>query len=182
MRPAAWWLVSGVFGLLSACGPVRNTALSTTTPPPAMKPAPVVVVKAPPEPLPAAIYAEYVQRLAPAEQEKEIERARLALNRDRTDLRRLHYGMALALSASTPATRRAAAPVLEPLLKEVPGRESEIHAIAGLLMELIQEQRRGDELERKLDAMKEIERALMQRERTSLPAAGGAVSNTGGKP
>lgn len=182
MRVAAWWVVGGALGLLSACGSVRNPALTSATPPPAMKPAPTVVVKVPPEPLPAAIYAEYVQRLTPAEQEKEIERARLAFNRDRSDLRRLHYGMALALSASTPTTRRAAAPVLEPLLKDVPGRESEIHAIAGLLMELIQEQRRGDELERKLDAMKEIERTLMQRERASPAAAGGAAGNSGGKP
>jgi hypothetical protein len=168
---------------LGGCGSLRDGGSArsgTAVAVPAEKEKrPVPVVRATPEPVAPVSYADYVQRLGLQEQEREIERQRVAFSRDKSDVRRLYYGMALALASSTPANRRAAAPVLEPLLKDVGGRDPDVRAVAGLVMALIQEQRRGDELERKLDAVKEIERTLMQRERMPPTSVG---TGSGGRP
>lgn len=190
-----WWSRAGRvrgFGALmllalalGGCGSLRDggsarSGTAVAVPAPAEKEKrPVPVVRATPEPVAPVSYADYVQRLGVQEQEREIERQRFAFSRDKSDVRRLYYGMALALASSTPANRRAAAPVLEPLLKDVGGRDPDVRAVAGLVMALIQEQRRGDELERKLDAVKEIERTLMQRERMPPTSVG---TGSGGRP
>lgn len=116
-------------------------------------------------------YASYARNLSAAEREREGERQRSAYVRDKSDFRRLQYALLLLSIPDAGTTeRRQAQQLIEPLLE---GRhDPELAALGALLNSQIvawqQTQKRGDELERKLDAVKDIERSLLRREKGKL--------------
>lgn len=115
-------------------------------------------------------YANHVRNLNGTDRERETERQRLAFVRDKSDFRRLQYALALATAEAGANERKQAQQLLEPMLE---GRHnSGLTALATLLnahlFSLGQGQKRIDELEKKLDAVKDIERSLMRREKGKL--------------
>ncbi len=120
-------------------------------------------------------YADYVRRLAPAAYAQEVEQAQQLYAREKSDFRLVQY--ALALSAPGGDNRRAQQ-LLEPFARESSGQDPELRSLANLLShELAQRRRleqearraevgakRADELEKKVEALKTIEKNLIQRE------------------
>jgi uncharacterized protein YPO0396 len=127
-------------------------------------------------------YANYVRGLAATERDRETERQRIAYARDKSDFRRLQYAFALTAADASASDRKLAQQVLEPLLDGK--HDSGMSALAALLNAHLnavaqaqqqgiqtgaqQGQRRIDELEKKLDAVKDIERTLLRREKGKL--------------
>ncbi|HEX5393326.1 MAG TPA: hypothetical protein VFW68_08595 [Rhodocyclaceae bacterium] len=107
-------------------------------------------------------YFDYLRALSPADQMQEQERARRAFSKDKSDFHRLQLSMALDAPAASLADHRQAASLLEPLARETKGHDRELHLLATLMLS---GNRRSDDLERKLEAVKEIERNLLQRDR-----------------
>jgi hypothetical protein len=139
----------------------------------------------PPEPEPQysqlarlLIESESVRKMSPVEAAKELDQARQAFNRSRTEYNRLHYAMlSLLPSAGGPDEAKAAA-LLEPMLKEKGGSGNGLRAFAGFLYSriaenrkleerMLEEQRRADSLQEKLDALKEVEKSLIDREQSA---------------
>ncbi|HEY1181024.1 MAG TPA: hypothetical protein VN066_09225 [Rhodocyclaceae bacterium] len=127
-------------------------------------------------------YANYVRGLTAAERDRETERQRVAYARDKSDFRRLQYAFALTTGEAGAGDRKLALQLIEPLQD---GRhDSGLAALAALLSAqlnaLVQAQQQGiqtgaqqgqkriDELEKKLDAVKDIERSLLRREKGKL--------------
>lgn len=112
-------------------------------------------------------YASYARNLSAAERERELERQRSAHARDKSDFRRLQYALLLSTPDATANDRRLAQQLIDPLLEGK--HDSDLQALAGLvnshLNSYLQGQKRADELERKLDAVKDIERSLLRREK-----------------
>lgn len=127
-------------------------------------------------------YANYVRNLSAGEREKELERQRLAYGKDKTDFRRLQYAFCLASPEASANERKQAQQLLDPMLDGK--HDSGLMALASLFnahlsaqvqaqqqgqqQGLQQGQKRIDELEKKLDAVKDIERSLMRREKGKL--------------
>ena len=119
-------------------------------------------------------YANYVRNLSAVERERETERQRAAFVRDKSDFRRLQYALVLSVPESGANERKQAQQLIEPLLEGK--HDSGVTALASLLNAQLnavtqaqqQGQKRIDELEKKLDAVKDIERSLMRREKGKL--------------
>lgn len=126
-------------------------------------------------------YAEYVRGLSAAESAREHERLRLAFAaKDRVEFVRLQYALLLAASAAPGRDLPRARQLLEPLLKE-DGHDAELRRLAAYLHAGIgdlldaerrlreeqrratEEQRRAADLEQKLEALKSIERRIIER-------------------
>jgi len=162
------------------------------------EPAPVLVEPRPPEikgePLPAPllsepqigelsrlmIQVESVRKMPAADAARELEQARQAFGRSKTDYNRLQYAMLLLLpNAGGPDEDRAAA-LIEPILKDKPPPASGLRAFAAFLHfqiaefrktedKMREEQKRAESLQEKLDALKEVEKSLLDREQSTLP-------------
>lgn len=119
-------------------------------------------------------YANYARSLASGERERETERQRNAFVRDKSDFRRLQYALVLSVPEAGANERKQAQQLIEPLLEGK--HDSGMTALASLLNAQLnavtqaqqQGQKRIDELEKKLDAVKDIERSLMRREKGKL--------------
>ena len=130
-------------------------------------------------------YANYVRALPAAERERETDRLRSAYHRDKSDFRRLQYAFALTASDPSASERKQAQQLIEPMLDGK--HDSGMGALAALLgahlsavaqaqqqglqqgsQQVQQAQKRIDELEKKLDAVKDIERSLLRREKGKL--------------
>jgi len=123
-------------------------------------------------------YANYVRALGAGERERELERQRTAYARDKSDFRRLQYAFALSAGDTGPGERKLALQLLDGFQEGRHG--SGLTALATLLaahlngvaqaqqMGAQQAQKRIDELEKKLDAVKDIERSLLRREKGKL--------------
>ncbi len=112
-------------------------------------------------------YASYTRSLSVAERERELERQRAAQSRDKSDFRRLQFAFVLSTPDASMNDRRLALQVLEPMFEGK--HDSDLVALAGLLSAHLsaiwQGQKRADELEKKLDAVKDIERSLLRRDK-----------------
>lgn len=164
----SWAAVAAVVALTNACT--------------VMRPSPR---ERPPVPAPASAprgsggvaallrYFDHVRNLSPAEFAAEAEKARQLYAAEKSDFRLLQYVLLL----STPrGDARRAQQLLEPLLKEGEERSlGELRTLAVLVymdlaerrrleMNVQAQARRADELEKKLEALKDIERSLMERE------------------
>lgn len=106
-------------------------------------------------------YASYARGLSASERDSELERQRSGYQRDKGDFRRVQYALLLSVPQATAAERRLALQVLEPVDKR--GHDADLAALAGLVEAQLLGYRRADELEKKLDAVKDIERSLLQR-------------------
>ena len=125
-------------------------------------------------------YSAYARKLGGKQLAEETERQRLAYAAEKTDFRLLQYATALSVPGATAADHRRALQMIDPLTQPGQGRDSELRALASLMHANLteqrrledggasqaqrarEEQRRADELEKKLEALKEIEKSLLR--------------------
>ena len=146
-------------------------------PPPEVKPEP----PPPPEPQQSElnrllIQSESVRRMPAADAAKELEHARQAFGRSKTDYNRLLYAVLLLLPSAGGPDDAKAGGLLEPMLKD--RGSNGLRAFAAFLYFQIaenrkmeermrEEQKRADALQEKLEALKEVEKNLLDREQPS---------------
>jgi hypothetical protein len=130
-------------------------------------------------------YADYVRNLGAAEYAQEAEHARSLYASEKTDFRLLQYALALSVSGGD---ARKAQQLIEPLLKVTGTTDAELAALAQLLNSDLAERRRleadtkraaagakraeagakrADELEKQVEAIKNIEKNLIGRGKNS---------------
>jgi hypothetical protein len=122
---------------------------------------------------------ESVRKMPAAEAARELEQARQVFGRSKTEYNRLLYAvLSLLPSTGGPDDAKAAA-LLEPMLKDRTNPSNGLRAFAAFLYFQIaedrkmeermrEEQKRADSLQEKLDALKEVEKSLIDREQ-SIP-------------
>ncbi|MBI4194395.1 MAG: hypothetical protein HY526_04885 [Betaproteobacteria bacterium] len=135
--------------------------------PPAEEPPAVVetIRESVPELDQALKYFQRVRRLGGAELVREHDGARLSFARTRSDLDRVRLAMVLSLHGTGVSDDARALELLEPLVRS---QNSALHGLAFLLQSFVQEQRRLGHgiqgMQQKLDALKSMERSLIERE------------------
>ena len=112
------------------------------------------------------LYYRHIGRLKEGQLGRELEIARTVLARESSDFNRVRLAMLLGLP-NTPLTDGARAlELLEPVASNQTGPFS---ALASLLAAQLQERKRLDantqDLQKKLDALKSLERSMMERKR-----------------
>lgn len=182
--------------LLTACAAPERASPPPPVPPP--EPAPVLVepprpeikpeLLPPPPPQPSdldrlLLQFDSVRRMQPPEAAKELEQARQSFNRAKTDYNRVQLAL-LSLLPNAGRDDAKAAALLEPMLKEASkektGTGGGLRAFATLLYNQIaeerrleermkEEQKRADSLQQKLDALKQVEKSLIDREQSQGP-------------
>lgn len=115
-------------------------------------------------------YFDTVRSLSAADLSRESERMRLLHIRNKSDFHTLQYAMLLSLPGGD---AHRAQQLLEPLTREGGVQSRELRALALLLATDLAERRRledgvrrADDLEKKLEALKNIEKSLIQRDTT----------------
>lgn len=165
----AWWIVL----LLTACATTGRSAHSDSY---WLKPADTYIGMD--DAVSLLHYANYARGLSAAEREREVERQRTAYARDKSGFRRLQYAFALSAGEAGPNERKLALQLLEGFQdgKHDGGQSALAALLAAHLNGVAQAQQMGaqqaqkriDELEKKLDAVKDIERSLLRREKGKL--------------
>lgn len=137
------------------------------------------------------VYFDQLRQLSPAELAKETERVRKNYARDKSPFYQMQYAVVLSVPGGD---SRHALQLLEPLVKDAKRRDHSLYFLASLLYAGIVERLRmeaqmqtqasqlqanaaalqaqtlrADELQNKLDALKDIERKMMQRETLIKP-------------
>lgn len=111
-------------------------------------------------------YFTQIRKLSPPELAREHDSARQAYGGARSDYNRVRLAMVVALPNTSFYDEPRALDLLEPLAK-TPG--AQLSGLAFLLVSQIQERRRLDAnahaLQQKLDALKSLERSLLERKR-----------------
>ena len=107
------------------------------------------------------MYFEYVRKLPPAELAKEHETVRQLYANANSDFVRVRYAMLLSVPGTAASDDARALEVLDPVLKNSGGG---LHALAFVLSAQIQEQKRGQALQQKLDALMSLEKSLIERD------------------
>lgn len=107
------------------------------------------------------MYFEYVRKLPLAELAKEHYAVRHLYANSRTDFIRVRYAMLLSVSGAAFNDEARALEALEPLLKNP---DAALHNLAFMMSAQIQERRRGQGLQHKLDALKSLEKSLIDRD------------------
>lgn len=112
------------------------------------------------------LYFQLVRKLPGAELGKEHETARQAYARARSDFNRVRLAMMLALPNAPFGDEPRALELLDPVAKNQNGQ---LQGLAYVLISQIQERRRLDAsaqgLQQKLDALKSLERSMIERKR-----------------
>jgi hypothetical protein len=106
------------------------------------------------------MYFEYVRKLSAADLAKEHDTARQRYARTRSDFNRVRYAMLLSVPGSAFSDDARALDALEPLLGKP---DTALHSLAFMVGAQIQEQRRAQGLQQKLDALKSLEKSLIER-------------------
>jgi len=114
-------------------------------------------------------YFERIKRLSGSDLAKEHEAARSAYGRDGSDFNRASYAILLTLPGTSFTDDGRALELLDPLVKQ---GEANVRNLALLLTTFIQERRRvGGDLnaaQQKLDALKSLERKMIERGQNNL--------------
>ena len=112
------------------------------------------------------LYYQHLRRLPPAGVGREHEIARAAFSRSRSDYDRVRLALVLAVPGTPVSDDARALELLEPLAKR---QESGLQGLAYLLASHLQERKRLDAtaqgLQQKLDALKSLERTMIERKR-----------------
>jgi hypothetical protein len=103
-------------------------------------------------------YFEYLRRLAPADLVKEHETSRSLYASARTDFNRVRYAIVAGLPG---VDETRALEALGPLLKAA---DAPLHGLAFMVAAQIQEQRRAQGMHEKLDALKLLEKQMIERD------------------
>lgn len=117
-------------------------------------------------------YAVYANHLGGKQLAEETERVRLAWTAEKSDFGLLQYALALSVPGASAADHRRAQQLIESLTRPGDGRDSELRALASLMHAHLAEHRRledgsyshyrrVEELEKKLEALKDIEKSLL---------------------
>lgn len=117
-------------------------------------------------------YSSYARKLSGKLLAEETERVRLAQATEKSDFRQLQYAIALSVPGASAADHRRALQLLEPLTQPGEARDTDLQALASLMRATLAEQRRledgslsqqrrAEDLEKKLEALKEIEKSLL---------------------
>jgi hypothetical protein len=133
---------------------------------------------------------EYHQRavtLKGPELAREYDRARLAFERDGSDLHRMRLALMLSIPGAAFRDDSAAIGLLQPILKDRRQPESDLRPLAQLLQSYVlelrrtedalqaqsaklrEEQRRAEALQQKLEALLEMEMKMIEREQSAQP-------------
>lgn len=107
------------------------------------------------------MYFEYVRKLPSAELAKEHDAVRQLYANSSSDFVRVRYAMLLSVPGAAFSDDARAIEVLVPLLKYA---DASLHTLAFVLSTQIQEQRRALGLQQKLDALKSLEKSLIERD------------------
>lgn len=111
-------------------------------------------------------YAQRVAGLAADEQQRELNASSQIFSKDRGAYGRVRLALVLSLPGTAFSDEPKAAALLEPLMSKEPA--SPMQQFAGLLhtqlAERIREQRRATQLKEQLDALKDVERKIIERE------------------
>ena len=154
-RPGRLVLLAAAVGLAAGCA----------APPGSVKPAPVVA-RPVSESENLLGYYHNLRGLQAADLGKEYELARQAYARGRTDYNRVRYAMVLAMPGSTFQDDARALEMLELVAKNPNGQ---LQPLASLLASHLQERRKLDAnaqaLQQKLDALRSLERSIIERKR-----------------
>lgn len=114
-------------------------------------------------------YLQRIKKLNSAELSKEYEHASQAFSHTKTDLSRVQYALLLSLPNASFRDDAAALNLLKEWSKENKVAPSGLRALGSLLATLLEEIRekdkRADVLQKKLDALKSMEKNLMQRDK-----------------
>lgn len=147
--------------LLAGCAELQET-------PGRAGPAPVVV----PEKRPVSdvesllLYYQHIGKLKEEQLNREFEIARSAYTREASDFNRVRLAMILGLPNTTLYENTRALELLEPVAKNQSG---DFSPLAFLLIAQLNERKRLDanaqDLQKKLDALKSLERSMMERKR-----------------
>lgn len=112
------------------------------------------------------VFYHHVRGLSGAELGREHEMARQAYARSRSDFNRVRYAILLAVPNSAFYDDGRALELLEPVSRNPTGP---LHGLAYLLASQLQERKRLDAnaqaLQQKLDALKSLERSMIERKR-----------------
>jgi len=112
------------------------------------------------------LYYQFVRKLSGAELNREHDAARQAHNRSRSDFNRVRFAMVLSLPGATFNDDGRALELLDPVTKNAGGQ---LNGLAYLLSNQLQERKRLDAnaqgLQQKLDALRLLERSMIERTR-----------------
>ena len=112
------------------------------------------------------LYFSHIRKLSASDLNREYDAARQAYNRGRYDFNRVRFAMLLSVPNTPFNDDGRALDVLEPVLRNGDGR---LHGLAQILSSQIQEQKRLNAsvqgLQQKLDALKSLERSIIERSR-----------------
>ncbi len=146
--------------LLAGCGVLRG--LESTEPAPwvqAGSPRPASDTES------LLLYFSHLKKLSGTELGREHDAARQAYSRTRSDFNRVRFAMVLSLPNTAFNDEGRALELLDPVIKSHNGQ---LHGLAFLLASAIQERRRLDAnaqgLQQKLDALKSLDRSLIERD------------------
>ena len=106
-------------------------------------------------------YFAYIRKLQAVELAKEHDAARQLYAAARTEYNRVRYAMLLSIPGAPFSDDARALDALDPLLKN---QNSVLYGVAYMLNTTIQEQRRSQGLQQKLEALRSLEKDLLQRD------------------
>ena len=154
-------LALGCLGVLAGCGVLRGLE--------SQEPAPWVQAGGSQPATDAEsllLYYEHVRKLAAADLNREHDTVRQAYTRSRSDFSRIRFAMVLSLPNTAFSDEGRALEMLEPVSRN---QGSPLHGLAYLLASQLQERKRLDAsaqgLQQKLDALRSLERSLIERNR-----------------
>ena len=107
------------------------------------------------------MYFEYVRKLSAGELAKEHDAVRQLVANANSNFVRVRYAMLLSVPGTAFSDDARALEVIDPLLKNA---DTGLHNIAFMLSAHIQEQRRSQGLQQKLDALKSLDKTLIERD------------------
>ena len=107
------------------------------------------------------MYFEYVHKLPSAELAKEHDAVRQLYANSSSDFVRVRYAMLLSVPGAAFSDDARALEALDPLVRNA---DAALHNLAVMVSAQIQEQRRGQGLQQKLDALKSLEKNLIERD------------------
>lgn len=146
--------------LLASCGVLQEFETTERAAPPAPVQRPISDVES------LLLYYRHIGKLKEKQLSREHEIARNAYARERTDFNRVRLAMLLGLPNTELNNDGRALELLEPVAKSEDG---EFSALAALLVGQLHERKRLDanaqDLQKKLDALKSLERSMMERKR-----------------
>ena len=161
MRRPALLLIVTLCLLAGGCEGTRSPQ------PTVWEPTPVTVTRGTPDAVHADTssdgllrYFAYVRKLQGAELAKEHDAARQLYSAARTNFNRVRYAILLSIPGASFSDDASALDALDPLLKN---QNSVLYGVAFMLNGVIQEQRRAQGLQQKLDALKSLEKDLLER-------------------